>query len=341
MSTLPLGNVLVTGAGGPSGVNVMRSLREHADLVAADIDPFAVGLYLVPPDRRVLLPRGDDPAFVEALLSVAVEQGVDGIVPTVDTELLRIAEQADRFAEAGIAVLVESVETLRMCVDKFALMQACREAVRVPRTILLDSRVGPAQLADLGEPFIIKPRSGAGSRGFQIVATAADLDSSRFDGSFIAQELLPGEEYSIDVLCRAGEGVVAAVPRRRDKVDSGIAVAARTVADPRLEEFGRTVADVIGARFVVNVQAKLDTAGRPALLEVNARVPGTMCLTQAAGIDMPLLAMRALRGQEIPARLDFHEVAVVRHWEEVVVPIEEYAQVRSADRRLDGQVTGG
>ena len=36
--------------------------------------------------------------------------------------------------------------------------------------------------------------------------------------------------------------IVAAVPRRRDKVDSGIAVAGRTVADPALEQFGRVVA---------------------------------------------------------------------------------------------------
>ena len=122
----------------------------------------------------------------------------------------------------------------------------------------------------------------------------------------------------------------SAVPRSRDKVDSGIAVAGRTVADPRLVDFGRRVAGAIGVTGVVNVQAKLDHAGEPALLEVNARFPGTMALTQAAGIDMPLLAVRAALGAELPDHLDFTEIAVVRHWTEQAVPVAEYGSVASA-----------
>jgi carbamoyl-phosphate synthase large subunit len=128
--------------------------------------------------------------------------------------------------------------------------------------------------------------------------------------------------------------VVAAVPRRRDKIDSGIAVAGRTVANPALEAFGRAVASAIGVVGVVNVQAKLDRDGEPSLLEVNARFPGTMSLTQAAGIDMPLLAVQARRGYSLPDTLPFREIGVVRHWTEITVPIDEYAVVtRGALRR--------
>ena len=89
---------------------------------------------------------------------------------------------------------------------------------------------------------------------------------------------------------------------------------------------------VIGARAVVNVQAKLDRDGRPALLEVNARFPGTIALTQAAGVDMPLLAVQGALGGDLPQHLDFREVAVVRHWEDIVVPVSEYAQVSAVTR---------
>ena len=164
--------------------------------------------------------------------------------------------------------------------------------MRVPTTLLLQPDTSVDELRSLGEPFIIKPRRGAGGRGFEMMASVYDVTEVMRDGTIIAQEMLPGPEYSIDILARPGGGVVAAVPRRRDKIDSGIAVAGRTVGDPALEHFGRQVAQIIGAQGVVNVQAKLDTAGRPALLEVNARFPGTMALTQAAGIDMPLLAVQ-------------------------------------------------
>lgn len=334
MNRADLGTVLVTGAGGAAAVTVLRSLTGYAELVAGDIDPLAVGLYLTHASRRVLLPRGDSPDFVDVLLAAAIEAGADLVIPTVDTELRGVSAARAEFAAHGIDMLVESVTTLDMCLDKFELMQACAGAVRVPKTLLLDPRTSQDDLRRLGTPFIVKPRRGAGGRGFEIIASPADITPQMCDGTIIAQELLPGAEYSIDILARPGGGVVAAVPRRRDKVDSGIAVAGRTVADPALENFGRSVAEVIGAQGVVNVQAKLDRDGAPALLEVNARFPGTMALTQAAGIDMPLLAVQALRGRSLPERIDFREVAIVRHWEDIVVPVDEYAQVAPVRRRV-------
>lgn len=326
----PLGTVLVTGAGGAAAVTVLRSLTGHAELVAGDIDPVAVGLYLVPAARRVLLPRGDDPDFVDRLLDAAREHGADLVIPTVDSELLKTAQAADRFAAHGIDLLVEPVSTLETCLDKYTLMQRCADVVRVPTTVLVGPDTTDDELRALGEPFIVKPRQGAGGRGFEILASVAELTDTHRHGAMIAQELLPGAEFSIDVLARPEGGVVAAVPRRRDKVDSGIAVAGRTVADADLEAFGRGVAEAIDARGVVNVQAKVGRDGKPGLLEVNARFPGTMALTQAAGIDMPLLAVQARRGLELPEHLDFREVAVVRHWDDVVVPIAEYGQIPRA-----------
>lgn len=325
----PLGTVLVTGAGGPAAVTVLQSLAGHARLIAADIDPVAVGLYLVPADQRVLLPRGDDPGFVDALLDAAVRHGADLVVPTVDTELRAVSAARATFAAHGIDLLVEQVATLDLCLDKAVLVETCAETVRVPHTIVVRATTGAEEIASLGLPFVVKPRQGAGGRGVAVLASAAELDSIPRDGSYLAQELLPGAEYSIDVLARPDGHVVAAVPRRRDKVDSGIAVAGRTFADPDLEQFGRRVAELIGATGVVNVQAKLDRTGKPGLLEVNARFPGTMSLTQAAGVDMPLLAVQALRGVDIGDDIGFREVAVVRHWTEVVVPVEEYADVHA------------
>lgn len=328
--------VLVTGAGGAAAVTLIRSALAEHDVVAADIDPVAVGLYLVPSANRVLLPRGDDPTFVDALLEVARRHEVDLVVPTVDVELPLVAARAEEFGAHGIAVLVESTATLARCLDKLALVRACTGVVRVPTTVLLEPGTPQEELAALGSPFVVKPRSGAGGRGFAVIEAPDDLHAVPRDGSMIAQELLPGEEYSIDVLARPDGHVVAAVPRRRDKVDSGIAIAGRTVADPELEEFGRAVAGVIGATGVVNVQARRATDGTPALLEVNARFPGTMALTQAAGVDMPRLAVAAALGAALPDHLDFAEVAVVRHWEDVVVPVSEYGRVPRADGALPG-----
>ena len=85
--------------------------------------------------------------------------------------------------------------------------------------------------------------------------------------------------------------MVAAVPRLRATVDSGISVAGRTVRDPELERFGAAVAELTGLTYIANVQVRRDEAGRPALTEVNPRAPGSLALSIAAGVDMPRLAM--------------------------------------------------
>lgn len=320
--------VLVTGAGGAAAVTLIQALVEDYTVVAADIDPLAAGLYLVPADRRLLLPRGDDPGFARSLLAAARATGADLVIPTVDVELLTVSQLAAEFAEHGIRVLVESPATLLRCLDKWELVRTCEGTVRVPRTVLLEHTTTDAEVTWLGLPFIVKPRFGAGGRGFAVFQALDAVAPLPRDGSLILQEYLPGEEFSIDVLARPDGHVVAAVPRRRDKVDSGIAVAGRTVRDPALIAFGRAVAEAVGVTGVVNVQTRQAADGTAALLEVNARFPGTMALTRVAGVDMPRLAAAAALGASLPDALDFVEVAVVRHWADVVVPVEEYAVLR-------------
>ena len=78
-----------------------------------------------------------------------------------------------------------------------------------------------------------------------------------------------------------------------------------------------------GLTYIANVQARRDAAGRPALLEVNPRVPGALPLTMASGVDMPRLALDSLRGRPVPRHVDFHETAMVRFLEERFVDLSE------------------
>jgi carbamoyl-phosphate synthase large subunit len=121
--------------------------------------------------------------------------------------------------------------------------------------------------------------------------------------------------------------VIASVPRLRARVDSGVSVGGRTVHDEELSSFGRAVAQATGITYVANVQCKRDAAGRPALLEVNPRMPGTLGLTIASGVDMPRLALAALLGQPLPATMSFRERAVVRFLDERVIDPADIANV--------------
>jgi carbamoyl-phosphate synthase large subunit len=314
----PVTRVLVTGAGGPAAIAAMRSLGADpaVELVAADMDPWAAGLYLVPPASRTLVPAGAAPDFTDVLLARCRELGVHVVLPTVDAELRPLAGARARFLAHGVDLLLAPAAALDVILDKLALAKHCAGIVRVPRTEPLGAGTDPSSWT---YPVVVKPRSGSGSRGFMTVATAAELAALDHAPGLLVQEYLPGAEFSIDVLAGADGQVIASVPRLRARVDSGVSVGGRTVHDAELESFGRVVAEATGITFVANVQAKRDANGRPALLEVNPRMPGTLGLTIASGVDMPRLALAALLGQPVPASLGFRERAMVRFLDERVV----------------------
>lgn len=315
--------IAITGAGGAAAIGLMRAVADEPfEIFALDADPVAAGLYLVDEDHRALAPLGRDAEFADWMLAWCVEHEIDLLVPTVEDEFGPLSSRWQDFATAGTRLLLEAPPTISMCTDKWSLATGMGLSVPQARTALIDARF---DAADWALPFMAKPRRASGSRGIVCVETAAQIDALPRDGSMIAQQFLPGAEYSVDVLCDGPGVVLAAVPRERLKVDSGIAVAARTVHDDELIAVAAAAARAAGISFMGNVQLRRDANGRARLLEINARIPGTVALTVAAGINMPRHIVRSALG--LPnghVSGTFEDVAMVRMLEDVVVPADAF-----------------
>jgi carbamoyl-phosphate synthase large subunit len=282
------------------------------------MDGWASGLYLVPAERRRILQPGLSADFVDGIRDLCVSDSIDVVISTVDVELPALAARRDDLGGAVLAA--PPLATLDVTLDKWELAQRCAPLLRVPVTRLLNADgIGLRWTF----PVIVKPRRGAGSRGVRLVPDRAALAAMEPDDALIIQEHLPGDEFSVDVLADANGNVVAAVPRTRTRVDSGVSIAGQTVHDEALERTAAAVARAIGLRGVANVQLRRDTEGVPALLEVNPRFPGALPLTIAAGVDMPSLVLDLALGIELPATLDFLDLANVRYLEDVFVPPDE------------------
>ena len=307
--------VLVTGAGGPAAISFIRAIADpDIELLAADIDRWAAGLYLVPDDCRCLLPPGTAGNFVDDLLMVCRHFRINVLVPTVDVELLPIARSPEAFEAIGVSVLSEPETTLTRCLDKWTMYQLLRRNIPMARTAIIDDNFDRNAFPRV---FIVKPRVGSGSRGVRLIKSAFDFISVPRDGSFIAQCVLPGDEYSVDVVYDGSS--YSAVPRSRVKIDSGVAVAGCTVYDRELMELACAAAGAVGITHVANVQFKRDGQGRPRLLEINPRFSGTMPLTVAAGVNMPMIALRRRLGFQVKSPSYFRELAMVRSFHETFI----------------------
>jgi carbamoyl-phosphate synthase large subunit len=307
--------ILVTGAGGPAGVAVIRSLQHDpaVEIIAADMDIYASGLYLVDRPRRWIIPPGAADGFNTHILARCRAEDIAIVIPTVDAEMLPLSTIRHRFTDAGIRIAMTSDDALRCTLDKFALARRCSGQLAVPRTELLGDDLDARSWT---YPVIVKPRSGSGSRGVRTVEDAAELHALPRGDHEIVQEYLPGQEYSLDVLADEDGRVLAVVPRARLRVDSGVSVAGRTLHDPELDAIARAVVRAVGLTLVSNVQVRLDRVGRPALLEVNPRFPGSMPLTVASGVDMPRLCLDAVCGRKLPTAVDHIDLVMVRFLEE-------------------------
>lgn len=315
-------NILITGAGGAAAISVWKSLSKDHKLFMADMDPCAAGLYLVPPERRLLIPHGNSPEFATTLLNACKKNSIELLIPTVDTELLPLAKQEVQFKEIGTKIPLSSVEALERCRDKYSLLSFCQETGFTPEFQLLTQDTDTLKI---NFPCFAKPRKGAGSTGAMTINQASELELLPKDSSYLIQELLSGEEYSVDVYIHSDGRPIAAVPRLRMKIDSGIAVAAQTCIKPELSAMAVTIAQKAGITYVANVQFKADRAGQFKLLEINPRFPGTLPLTAAAGIDIPKLLIKDILDKPFDSELlPFKELMVVRYWTEEFFAIDEW-----------------
>ena len=325
-------NVLITGAGGAAAVSFLNAVRHDLDFTyfMGDIDPFAAGLYLAAEKQRVILPRGDDNNFVEKLIEICFEHEIDVLVPTVDIELLPIAGSIKMFEDIGVRVLLADQRTLELCLDKDNLIKCCETFVGVPDSEVLDANFDDS---DWQYPLFVKPRAGSGSRGIMKIDSPIELAGQIRDGSLLVQEYLDGAEYSVDVIADKNGKVLATVPRERLKVDSGIAVASRTLKDEELEIQAKIVADLIGLKYTANIQFKRNRNGKACLLEVNPRFPGTMPLTVESGVNMPLISLKDVLNMPIDGEsLDWKEIAVVRTWQEHFIKSSEISDLQKKEQ---------
>lgn len=283
--------VLVTGAGGPAGIAVVRRLMALGHrVVAADADPRATGCALA--DVGVMVPRADHAHFVDALIGVALTHGVDALIGTVAEELPALTAGADRFAAAGVGTWFSDPVSVELCCDKSAFARALKLA-GVPHPATTDT---PAGLVEVPGPWIVKPRAGRGSRGVRLLDTrSAVVEALRADPSLIAQTRLRGREFTADALvARSGE-ILTVVPRWREETKAGISVKGTTFDSAAVTDVVAGALEAVGLTGPANVQGFVADDGRVTAVEINPRFSGGLPLTLAAGADVVSAFLTGIR----------------------------------------------
>lgn len=312
--------VLVTAAGSMPAVGIIRALRGQRELavrvVSADIYPLSTGRYLS--DGFSVVPPATSETYFDAVLKLCLREHVRVVFPILNEEQVVLADQRERFERAGIRVIVNDAEVVRLTVDKYRTYQFCRaRAIPTPLTLLPDE----VERSALRFPVMVKPRTGSGSAEVFRVDDARELEFflSRLHEP-IVQQFVQGQEYTIDVLTDFAGNVLSVVPKARAATKAGVQVKGCTVCDPRLLAYGEKIAHAFQLAPRANIQC-IESGGELHLIEVNPKFPASLALTVAAGVNTPLLLVMMCQGRRIAPMIGkFRDgLVMLRYWQEVFV----------------------
>lgn len=341
-------NVLITGAGAPGAPGVIRSLKKSKDfdirLIGVDASNNAVGFSMV--DQNYRVPKAGDSNFIESVFEICKKEKVDVVLPLVTRELIKFAQYKQQFKEAGITVSVSEYEQLLVANDKGALIRRLDKAnISTPKYEIVNSISDFKQaINNLDYPNIpvcFKPTVSNGSRGFRILDPTKDRMNILFNEKpnstyisykelfeivegreeipeLIVMEYLPGEEYSIDALVNNGK-VITAIPRLREKRVEGISTQGIVVKEKDIIDYTTKIVEELGLHGNIGVQVRRDVNNKPKILEINPRIQGTIVHCTAAGVNLPILAVKIALDIDIsPQELNVKwGTRMVRFWEEM------------------------
>jgi len=306
--------VLFTCAG--QRVDIVTAFREAgATTVAADLDQLAPALYHA--DHHALVPRVDDPFYVEALRNLVELHDIRLIVPLTDLDHLVLAQARESLG--GAVVLVPGIETIERCSDKYRAHEFFEEqGIGSPPTWL--STELPEQIRF---PVLVKARKGFGSRHIYRADNQTELDFFlRYTtADSMVQAVCLGEEFSIDVFCDLDGHCLAAVPRTMIESKGGESIKGMSIKDADLIAFGVRVSEALRIIGPANVQCFREPDGELQVTDVNPRFGGGFPLPTAAGSRYPELALALAAGEQLEPRLgDFRAgVVMTRFFSEVIL----------------------
>ncbi len=298
-------NVLLTSTGRRVAVTrafqgALRDLGVPGKVVCVDLSKTAPALHVA--DAFELVPRVTSPTYMDALRDVCIRHRIGILVPLIDTELPVLARHRDSFQDIGVRALVSSPEVISICFDK----RRTRDfflSIGEPTPEILE----PSEAIGRGRfPLFVKPAEGSASVGARRVNDARELEFFvEHTPNPVVQELVTGEEFTLDVLVDFGGQVRCVVPRLRIETRAGEISKGITTKDRDLIDCGRRVVTALpGPIGCITLQCFREPSGRLVCIEINPRFGGGFPLAHAAGADYPRWLIEWTLGRDPDVRLD-------------------------------------
>lgn len=271
--------------------------RMHIDLrvFGADISNTAPALYFC--DETVMTPKIKEKNYIPFLIDFCDQNHIDALIPTIDTDLLLLAENRDQFGKTR--VLISTADKIKICRDKRYTADYFHSlGLKSPQPI------DDYQVYEGSFPAFIKPKNGSSSISAYKVNSAAELETYAAKiPDYIVQPFVEGTEYTVDAFCDFEGNPILITPRIRLAVRAGEVLKTRIEQDDRIiHEIQDLIADFRPCGPITVQLIRDGISGEDYYIEINPRFGGGAPLSIKAGADSAEALLRLLNGEKVPYR---------------------------------------
>lgn len=235
----------------------------------------------------------DYSANLDEALTKLSSQPIDFVINGADESV----HTTDLIAQHITPKLSNPVATSKQRSNKFSMQQALAAAGLTPlkQTLIRTANVQQITAHGIEYPCFIKPLDGIGSFMAKIIASSTELNAyfnsfkvlnnyltgQKLSGDFLVQELIRGDEYSIDTFSVQGYHYISSVQRHNKKIrrqtpinmfDS--LIHANSTEYQQCVNFATQCLDASGLNNGFSHLEMFLTATGPRLVEINPRISG-------------------------------------------------------------------
>ena len=317
-----MSNILITSAG--RRVSLVKYFMEELKKIISSSKVMVVDLdtKLSPAaqiaDRAFNICKIEKDSYVDALIKICIENNIKLIIPTIDTELIKLSENIKKFNRNGIQLVVSDKKIINCCASKLEHEEIFNKLkIKIPQLYSKN---------DYKLPLFIKPDHGSSSLNNFIINHETEISRKQLNNKellfFEYIEKADYDEYTCDLYYDKTSVLKCVIPRKRIATRAG-EVSKGVTKKNKLVDFLKIKGSKIeGFRGCITIQCFMHKKTEDVIgIEINPRFGGGFPLSYLAGGNYPKwIIQEYLLGEEIPVYNDWQEnLLMLRYDDEILV----------------------
>ncbi len=274
--------------------NAAIKLNIDLQVIGADYSDTAPALFFC--DKTLRVCKINDENYIPMLIDYCKREKVDLLIPTIDTDLLVLSKNKNKFLEIGTKVYISAVDKIQICRDK-------RDTALFFDSIGLKTPLpcDDYKKYDLGFPAFIKPKDGSSSINAYKVNDESELETyAKEVPDYIVAPFIEGTEYTIDAFCNFEGMPIFITPRIRLAVRSGEVLKTQIVQDVKIIDEAKRIIDSFKPCGPITIQLiRQSSTENDYFIEINPRFGGGAPLSMKAGANSAEATLKLLRNERL------------------------------------------